>query len=80
MNHQTKYLCDLRPGERGIVDALHIGGDMRRRFLDIGLVENTEVECVGQSPGKDPLAYSIRGAVIAIRKKDGQFVSLKAVF
>ena len=45
-------------------------GSIRRRLLDIGLVEDTEVECLGQSPLGDPCAYLIRGAVIAIRSED----------
>ena len=43
---------------------------MRRRLLDIGLIENTDVECLGRSPAGDPSAYLIRGAVIAIRAAD----------
>ena len=43
---------------------------MRRRLLDIGLVENTEVECLGRSPAGDPSAFLIRGAVIALRSAD----------
>lgn len=38
--------------------------------MDIGLIENTVIECVGKSPLGDPAAYLIRGAVIAIREKD----------
>ena len=79
MNPKQYFLSDLRVGQRGIVDEIDICGDMRRRLLDIGLVKDTVVECVGESPWKDPLAYLIRGAVIAIRKKDSRFVSLKAV-
>ncbi len=45
-------------------------GSIRRRLLDIGLVEDTEVECLGRSPAGDPCAYLIRGAVIAIRSED----------
>jgi ferrous iron transport protein A len=60
----------VRPGERARVRALETAGAMRRRLLDIGLVEGTEVECVGRSPGGDPAAYLIRGAVIAIRDAD----------
>lgn len=63
-------LCDLNPGERGKVRSLTASGCMRRRFLDIGLTENTPVECVGRSPSGDPSAYLIRGAVIAIRAAD----------
>ena len=74
---QTVSLCDLRPGQRGVVRALHSTGAMRRRLLDIGLVENTPVECLGRSPGGDPSAFLIRGAVIAIRRTDGRDVLLR---
>lgn len=52
-------------------------GPMRRRLLDIGLVEDTAVECLGRSPGGDPAAYLIRGAVIAIRREDSAGVVLR---
>lgn len=45
---------------------------MRRRLLDLGLAEHTEVMCLGQSPLGDPKAYLIRGAVIAIRAIDSR--------
>lgn len=66
------YAClnDLEPGEAGVVCGLLTTGAMRRRFLDLGLVENTWVQCLGRSPGGDPSAYLIRGAVIAIRSED----------
>lgn len=75
MEH-TACLSDLRPGERGVVEALHSTGAMRRRLLDIGLVKDTQVECLGRSPGGDPAAFLIRGAVIAIRDRDGRDVLL----
>ena len=57
-------LNDIKPGEKARVCCLTSCGSIRRRFLDIGLTENTLVECVG--------AYAIRGAVIAIRKTDSK--------
>ena len=65
-----KYLCDLEVGQSCIVSEILTRGSMRRRFLDIGLIENTVVKCVGQSPSGDPKASLIRGAVIAIRSDD----------
>ena len=76
MEH-TACLSDLQPGQRGIVGTLHSTGAMRRRLLDIGLVEDTAVECLGRSPGGDPAAYLIRGAVIAIRREDSAGVVLR---
>ena len=63
-------LNDIKPGKRARVKELTSIGSIRRRLLDIGLVENTEVECLGRSPGGDPSAFLIRGAVIAIRSED----------
>lgn len=71
-------LSDVQPGQHAVVSALLSTGSMRRRLLDIGLVENTDVECVGRSPGGDPSAYLIRGAVIAIRAEDGRNVLVRA--
>ena len=65
-----KALSDLNVGEICIVKSIKTSGSMRRRFRDIGLIENTVVECVGKSPAGDPKAFLIRGAVIAIRKED----------
>ena len=63
-------LNDINPGEQAVVNALLSSGSMRRRLLDIGLVENTVIECLGRSPAGDPTAFLIRGAVIAIRSED----------
>lgn len=68
---------ELRPGESGVVQRLLLNGSMRRRLLDLGLVEGTEVECLGRSPGGDPSAYLVRGAVIAIRAEDGRKVLIE---
>lgn len=49
---------------------------MRRRLQDLGMVPGAFVECVGISPLGDPAAYRIRGAVIALRRRDAQAVLL----
>lgn len=69
-------LWDMRPGERARVRAVYSTGSIRRRLLDIGLVEGTAVECVGISPMGDPKAYLIRGAVIAVRRENGEEVTV----
>lgn len=69
MNPYTT-LNNLSPGEHAIITSLQSTGSMRRRLLDLGLIKDTNVECIGRSPGEDPSAYLIRGAVIAIRSDD----------
>jgi len=70
-------LNDMKPGDHAKISKICTTGSMRRRFLDIGLIENTEIECVGKSPCGDPSAYLIRGAVIAIRSEDSRDIIIK---
>ena len=60
----------LRPGETALVKCLDSSGALRRRLLDMGMVEGTRVECLGVSPGGDPKAFLVRGSMLAIRDRD----------
>ena len=73
----TATLNDIKIGEHAVIHSLGSTGNIRRRLLDIGLVENTDVECVGKSPCGDPAAFLIRGAVIAIRRSDCRDIFVK---
>ncbi len=63
-------LSKLAPGKSARIKSIRTKDDIRRRLLDLGMIENTLVECVGRSPLGDPSAYLIRGAVIVIRESD----------
>ncbi|HOC17031.1 MAG TPA: iron dependent repressor, metal binding and dimerization domain protein [Vicinamibacterales bacterium] len=60
----------IRPGEEAIVVRLgaQIHGAQRRRLLDLGIVPGTVVRAELSSLSGDPVAYRIRGAVIALRR------------
>ncbi len=63
-------LSSLPIGRRGRVKMLTSDGSARRRMLDLGLITDTVVEALLKSPAGDPVAYSIRGAVIALRSEE----------
>lgn len=65
-------LTKLETGESARVIKLLSTGSIRRRLQDIGIIEGTNIECVMKSPWNDPIAYKIRGAVIAIRNEDSE--------
>jgi ferrous iron transport protein A len=46
-------------------------GELKRRLLDLGIIEGTNIEVLYKGAFGDPVAYLIRGAVIAIREEDG---------
>lgn len=67
-----RNLSQIEPGQLAVVKHLNTTRSMRKRLLDLGLTEQTEVRCLGRSPLGDPSAYLIRGAVIAIRSRDSR--------
>lgn len=69
-NLNINSLNNLPTGHKCKVTQLAAEGPIRRRMLDLGLIKDTEVEALTTSPSGDPVAYLIRGAVIAIRKED----------
>lgn len=75
---QQETLAMLQEGERARVLALTQQDAMRRRLQDMGLIEETQVECVLKSPWGDPVAYRIRGALIALRGSDASGVLIRA--
>lgn len=73
---KTIRMHQILPGQSGTIQRVSADRDMERRFLDIGLIPGTKISCVGRSPGGDPSAYLIRGAVIAIRAVSCENITL----
>lgn len=69
MSEKLTTLHAVPEGESVRVARLLATGSIRRRLLDIGLVEGTSVKCLHKSLSGDPAAYLIRGAVIALRSE-----------
>lgn len=67
-------LSDMKKGEHMVIEKLETRGALCRRLMDMGFVPGTNAECVLISPFGDPKAYLVRGAVIALRKKDAATV------
>lgn len=72
-------LCDISPGDKAVVSGMCAEGSIRRRLRDIGLVEGAEVECLMKSPLGDPVAYLIKGAVIALRHEDAATITIEGI-
>lgn len=71
-------LSGLKPGERAEIAGIssNCRGTQRRRMLDLGIIPGTTVECEMNSPIGDPVAYRIRGAVIALRREQAEMIQI----
>ena len=74
----SESLADLRTGESGRVTGLApaLQGPQRRRLLDLGVVEGTTIRAEFASASGDPVAYRIRGALIALRRGEAENVRI----
>lgn len=65
----------------GMAQVINVGatGATRNRLLDLGLVPATIVEAIRKSPAGDPVAYRIRGAIIALRAEESRQIRVRAM-
>ena len=66
-------------GKKAKVKELISDGTIRRRMLDLGLITDTVIEALQRSPSGDPIAYDIRGAVIALRSDEASKILVEAI-
>lgn len=76
---ESLSMDNLTRGEKAVVREVTSPGSIRRRLMDIGLVEGTVVECIGKSPFGDPSAFQIKGAVIALRREDANTIKIESL-
>lgn len=76
--NEHKSLDTLHPGQSGQIYLIKGEAHIHKRFLDLGLVEGTKVQCVKKRSDKGLGAYLIRGTVIAIRGKDAREIILES--
>ena len=65
-------------GQKARVIRLMVEGLTRRRLLDLGLLPGTEVKAIMKSPLGSPIAYEIRGSMLALRPEDASKIVVKS--
>ena len=60
-----------------IVKEINCTESIKRRILDLGIIEGTKIKPVLRSPLGDPTAYEVRGTVISLRKEEAEKIYIK---
>ena len=71
---ESRVLAHLNPGESGEVFDV---SDAPEYLKNMGFVSGTKVLSLQKSLFGDPTAFLVRGAVIALRRKDSDKIRLK---
>ena len=70
-------LNELKLNNTGFIKELRCSNGVKRRLLDLGLIEGTKITPIFVSPSGDPTAFEVRGSVIAIRIEDTKLIFLE---
>ena len=70
MSEEMYPLSHLAVGEIGQIVRVDVNGPVRRRFLDLGLVNGVAITLIQIAPLGDPLVLEMRGYRLTMRKAD----------
>lgn len=72
-------LSEMKEGQTGII--VHVGGNgtLRRRILEMGLINGTEIYLEKYAPLKDPLELILKGYHISLRVEEAAQITVDNV-
>ncbi len=77
VKQENILLNQLSVGRTARIKEILNSGISRRRFLDLGLIPNSVVSVERLSPSGNPIAFNIRGSIIALRKEEAENIVVK---
>jgi ferrous iron transport protein A len=72
-----KTAAELKPGEKAIVKDVDNDHPSSHRLLEVGFTPGQEIEYISGAVFGDPMAFSIRGSIVAIRKNEASCILIK---
>ncbi|MCZ6703308.1 MAG: FeoA family protein [Ignavibacteria bacterium] len=69
-----KTAADLKYGEKVKISSIDTSNPSHQRILEIGFTPGQEIEIMSKAVFDDPIAFSVRGTLIAMRKKEADCI------
>lgn len=74
---ESGFLNEMCPGETAVILSLDVEGGIRRRLIDLGFIDGTNIRCVLTGRHGESAAYLVRGTLIALRKEDAAHIRIR---
>jgi ferrous iron transport protein A len=71
-----KTLRDVKIGRTAKVLRLHGEGALKRRIMDMGITNGTEIYVRKVAPLGDPMEVTVRGYELSVRKSDAENIEV----
>ncbi len=65
-----RKLSNVNLDEQVTIKKIECSKNIKRRILDLGLIEGTKIKPIFKSPLGDPIAYEVRGSLISLREEE----------
>lgn len=59
------------------ITAVKARGRQHRRLLDLGFIPGTKIKALRKSPLGEPVAYLVKGTVLALRKEEAELIEIR---
>ena len=66
----------LQPGQSAIITRIGGASDLRRRFIEMGIVKGETILIERSAPLGDPIEYYIKGYHLALRKEEAALIEV----
>ena len=66
--------ANLKFGEKVTINDIDTSNASHHRIIEIGFTPGQEIELVNTSAFDDPIAFSVRGTLIAMRRKEADCI------
>lgn len=73
---KNSTLNEVRLNEEVKIKKINCTGNVKRRILDLGMIEGTKIKPVLKSPLGDPTAYEVRGSLISLREEESRNIEI----
>ncbi len=70
-------LCDLKPGESGVLTGCATQTARTLRLMEMGFTPGTEVSLVGTGPGGDPMLLRLRGYTFTLACREAAQMTIR---
>lgn len=63
-------LSELSIGKTCVLKEINLFGSLQRRLWEMGFQKGEAVTCVFVAPSGSPIAFQVKGAIVALRRGD----------
>ena len=74
---KMRTASQLNNGETSEIVGVDLNHPSAKRLIELGFTPGQNIELIGKSIFNDPVAFSIRGTVVAVRKSEASCIKVR---